>query len=145
MIRHGLSAYKKLYCKYGVVMKNKNNCILLRQIGKFVNAFDEDALIISYLFNYKVINGKIGFPIDTLPKIINILEEYHINYETKGTNNDIVMNFRNRNKYSNILEKAILKKKMSDRIYSISDKLHDLSTEQLDRIISFIESVINEK
>ena len=34
---------------------------------------------------------------------------------------------------------------MSDRIYSISDKLPDLSTEQLDRIISFIESVINEK
>ena len=143
MIRHNLSAYKKYFYYYGVVMKK--NCVLLRQIGKFINAFDEDALIINYLLDYKLVNGKIGFPLTTLPKVINILEENHISYEVKGTLDDTVMNYKNRNKYNYILEKAILKKKTSDRVYSINDNLPNLSNEKLDRIITFIEEVINEK
>lgn len=101
-----------LFCD-GVVMKNKNNCILLRQIGKFVNAFDEDALIINYLLDYKLANGKIGFPSSALHKVINVFADNHVNYELKGTKDDVVMNYKNRNKYRYVLEKAILKKKMS--------------------------------
>lgn len=126
-------------------MRSRSNCVLLRQIGKFVNAFDEDALIINYLLDYKLSNGKIGFPSIILPKVINVLEDNHISYEIKGTLNDTVMNYKNRNKYNYVLEKAILKKKMNDRIYSINDKLPNLNEKKLDQIISFIEEIINEK
>lgn len=61
-------------------MRSRSNCVLLRQIGKFVNAFDEDALIINYLLDYKLSNGKIGFPSIILPKVINVLEDNHISY-----------------------------------------------------------------
>ena len=126
-------------------MRSKSNCVLLRQIGKFVNAFDEDALIVNYLLDYKLSNGKIGFPSIILPKVINVLEDNHISYEIKGTLNDTVMNYKNRNKYNYVLEKAILKKKTNDRIYSINDKLPNLNEKKLDQIISFIEEIINEK
>ncbi len=126
-------------------MRSRSNCVLLRQIGKFVNAFDEDALIINYLLDYKLSNGKIGFPSIILPKVINVLEDNHISYEIKGTLNDTVMNYKNRNKYNYVLEKAILKKKTNDRIYSINDKLPNLNEKKLDQIISFIEEIINEK
>ena len=126
-------------------MRSKSNCVLLRQIGKFVNAFDEDALIVNYLLDYKLSNGKIGFPSSVLPKVINVLEDNHISYEIKGTLNDTVMNYKNRNKYNYVLEKAILKKKTNDRIYSINDKLPNLNEKKLDQIISFIEEIINEK
>ena len=75
----------------------KKNYILLRQIGKFINAFDEDALIINYLLDYKLANGKIGFPSNTLSKVINILEDNYISYEIKGTSHDVLRNFKNRN------------------------------------------------
>lgn len=55
------------------------------------------------------------------------------------------MNYKNRNKYNYVLEKAILKKKTNDRIYSINDKLPNLNEKKLDQIISFIEEIINEK
>ncbi len=38
-----------------------NNIITLRKIGGFYLCFDNDAIIISYLCNYKIKNGKVGF------------------------------------------------------------------------------------
>ncbi|MGM9879635.1 MAG: hypothetical protein ACI31R_06425 [Bacilli bacterium] len=63
-------------------MNNKK--VILRQVGKFVNVFDEDAVIISYLLNYKLVNDKVGFPMNALNKVINTLEEKKISYELKG-------------------------------------------------------------
>ena len=71
--------------------------LILRKIGGFYQAFDDDALIMSYLFNYKIINYRCGFPISSINKVIEKLEELNINYILKQE--EIVKDFKRKNNY----------------------------------------------
>ena len=62
---------------------SSSKMLTLRKVGGFYQAFDGDALIISYLFNYKVINYRCGFPISAIHKVVNVLEEKSISYVLK--------------------------------------------------------------
>lgn len=122
-------------------MSNKK--VILRQVGKFVNVFDEDAVIISYLLNYKLVNDKVGFPMNALNKVINTLEEMKISYEVKGEEK-IAKDFKNNNKYDSILRTAKEIVALRKRYIDIKTYFDSLTVEQLEKIISFIEEVINE-
>ena len=61
--------------------------IILRKVGGFYQIFNDDALIINYFFNYKIVNYKYGFPISTLNKVTEKLEENTINYIIKQEKN----------------------------------------------------------
>ena len=65
----------------GQIVRSKmdNRSVVLRKVGGFYQTFDDDALIISYLFNYKIKSYRCGFPINVLNKVINVLEEKKIN------------------------------------------------------------------
>ena len=53
-------------------IKNKNaNYLLFIKSGMFYNAFDEDANIINLIFEYKISNNKIGFPVNNINKVMN--------------------------------------------------------------------------
>ena len=54
--------------------------IVIRKSGGFYSVFDDDAIVVSYLTGYKVVNGKAGFPINSLDKVINLLEDNKVNY-----------------------------------------------------------------
>lgn len=56
------------------------NTLVLRQIGKFYNALDDDCYILFYLFGYKISNYKSGFPVSALNKVKNELEEKKISF-----------------------------------------------------------------
>ncbi len=43
-------------------------------MGLFYQVFDDDAFILHYLLDYKVIDRKVGFPNNAINKVINILE-----------------------------------------------------------------------
>lgn len=122
-------------------MSNKK--VILRQVGKFVNVFDEDAVIISYLLNYKLVNDKVGFPMNALNKVINTLEEKKISYEVKGEEK-IAKDFKNNNKYDSILRTAKEIVALRKRYIDIKTYFDSLTVEQLEKIISYIEEVINE-
>lgn len=51
------------------------NSVVLRKSGGFYIFFDDDAIIISFLCNYKINNGRVGFPINTINKVTNLLED----------------------------------------------------------------------
>ena len=57
-----------------------NNTVVLRKSGGFYICFDNDAIIIAYLCNYKISNGRVGFPINTINKVTNLLIDNNINY-----------------------------------------------------------------
>ena len=69
------------YYKYKMNYK-KNICIF--RIGIFYEVFDNDALIINKIFNYKIKNisntFKLVFPIKNIDKVINRMKDNHINY-----------------------------------------------------------------
>ena len=85
--------------------------IKIRKIGKFYNAFDNDALILHYLFNYKVNNGRVGFPENSFNKVINTLEDKNINYEVIGEKVENISN-----KINNIQDDKVI-----DILNSISE------------------------
>ena len=48
--------------------------VTIRKMGLFYQVFDDDAFILHYLLDYKVIDRKVGFPSNAINKVINILE-----------------------------------------------------------------------
>ena len=120
-----------------------NRSIVIRKSGGFYQVFDNDALIISYLFDYKIINYKCGFPLVAINKVINTLEEKKINFIIKDEE-EVVKNFRNKNTYSKYLEKARVKDNINNRIKSILDKINDLDVKKLNEVLSVIEETLYE-
>lgn len=116
--------------------------IKLRKSGKFYSVFDDDCYIIYYFFDYKIVNCRLGFPESALSKVINTLSENKINYEIIGS--DEKENFKKVNKYNNFLKLGKEKYYKSIRFTNINDKLKDLTDEQLEKILMYIEEVINE-
>ena len=120
-----------------------NRSIIIRKSGGFYQVFDNDALIISYLFDYKIINHKCGFPLVAINKVINTLEEKKINFIIKDEE-EIIKNFRNKNTYSKYLEKARVKDNINNRIKSILDKINDLDVKKMNEVLSVIEETLYE-
>lgn len=120
-----------------------NRSIVLRKVGGFYQAFDDDALIISYLFNYKITNYRSGFPVNTLNKVINTLEERKINYLIKGEEETFKV-FKKENNYSKYLDKAKTKDSIDKRVNNILEKLNSMEQSQLNKILKSIEEIIYE-
>ena len=95
--------------------------LILRKIGGFYQAFVVDALIMSYLFNYKVINYRCGFPINSINKVIEKLEELNINYILKQEE-EIEKDFKRKNNYLKYLDKSKVKDSINNRIHNILNK-----------------------
>lgn len=51
-----------------------NNSVELLKNGGFYSVFDESCYIMLYLFNYKIIDNRVGFTKSAYDKVINKLE-----------------------------------------------------------------------
>lgn len=60
-------------------IKNLYHVILIKS-GNFYLTFSEDAIIFNYLFNYQIKEDKVGFPINSIDKILFELREKQLNY-----------------------------------------------------------------
>lgn len=120
-------------------------CVVIRKTGGFYNAFDDDAIIISYLTGYKISGGRCGFPINSLDKVVNLLEDNKVNYIVKE--NMIEVNkksFKKNNKYNKILDKGRKKIDIDYRINDIISKLNMLSYDRLNSLLDVIEDYVDE-
>mgnify|MGYP005793583383 CR=1 FL=1 len=116
--------------------------VTIRKMGLFYQVFDDDALILHYLLDYRVIDKKVGFPSNALNKVINILEEKKINY--KITNEEEEKDFKDLNKYDYYLAKAQDKIVVQELIRHIELKLENKNEGQLLQILEGIEKLVNE-
>jgi len=112
--------------------------------GKFYNVYDNDAIIISYLFDYKIYSeNKCGFPEIAFEKVITKLENLNISYQIIKTNKDnVIKDYRKLNKYDEYLEKAISKLDITKRIDLIIEKIKACDSAKLDEIIERLEECI---
>lgn len=85
--------------KYLLLKKEYTNNIILIKSGTFYITFSNDALILNNLFSYEIKNDKLGFPINTIDKIINKLNDESINYTIYNDEKDIIVKEFNNNKY----------------------------------------------
>ena len=78
--------------KYTSIKHEYKECLVLIKNGSFYITFCDDALILNYLFNYKVINNKVGFPISNLDKVLSKLDSNNISYYIDDNYNNILYN-----------------------------------------------------
>lgn len=119
--------------------------VVIRKAGGFYSAFDDDAIIISYLTGYKVVGGRCGFPLNSLSKVTNLLDSNCINYVVRDNMEDIEKkNYKKKNKYLKILENGKKRFNIDYRINDILVKLNNLSYEKLSSLLDMIEDYIDE-
>lgn len=116
--------------------------ITIRKHGWFYHVFDDDCYILYYLFDYKIINRKTGFPLSSLNKVINKLTDLSISYEVIEEGK---RDFKKLNKYSKYLKLGISKYDKDNKYLSIYSKLDSLDDTDLDKILEYIDGIINEK
>lgn len=118
--------------------------LTLRKSGNFYQAFDDDAYLLWYLFGYKISNRKVGFPVSALTKVLNLLEEKNIHYLIFNSDDEEIKFKEGVNKYNKLLNNAKNAYSKNRKILNLQSKIIDLSDEQLDKIIDYIETVVNE-
>lgn len=125
--------------------KNKNlQSIILIKSGNFYITINDDSLIMKELFNYQIIKGKVGFPINAIEKVKNKLNNLKINYLIYNKEDDIDKNEFDNNTYNTILNeckkqeyKDNMKKLLFDRIdYLIND-----NADNYDKIRKFVDEL----
>ena len=110
--------------------------VLIRKSGGFYAVYDDDAYILNYFFGYKIKDDRLGFPINSINKVINVLEDNHISYEVDGN----IYDFKNRNKYKKILDLGKRKCSLDYRVNDIISKLDKLEEKDIDKILDYVES-----
>ena len=123
--------------------------IVLVKIGTFFESYNNDAYIMSYIFQYKLktlisYDTTCGFPTCSINRIKSILESRSVNYlivDKKHNYEEIEkMNYKKKNKYNEILPKA---NEYIDRINRI-DKIHKYLNNNPDKI-QIVEEVLYER
>ena len=121
----------------------KENQIILRKCGNFYSAYNKDSYILYYLFNYKIVMGRVGFPINSINKVLNKLEEKCINYLVLPDNKE--SNFKTKNNYKKFIDMGIKKYEKYVKKSELLEKIDTLSEEKIDKIIKYVESVVYDK
>ena len=118
------------------------NSIKIKGNGTFYNIYGDDCYILYFLLNYKVNKMKVGFPRSSLNKVLNTLENNKINYEV--LDEDRKMDFRNLNRYDDILVVGKEKYNNDTNYKELVEKVKSLTPEKLDKILSTIVNLIDE-
>ena len=117
-----------------------NSIVILTKDGKFYYSYEEDAVIMFYLFRYKIIDDKVGFSVKNLNRVINAFRKNNISYYV----DDTYQEFDN-NKYYEILDKSKLYYELSLDIDDIVNYLNNnIERKYIRRVINKIKEVIDE-
>ncbi|MBQ9181572.1 MAG: hypothetical protein IJ134_02960 [Bacilli bacterium] len=114
--------------------------IVFRKAGNFYSVFDDDATILHNLFNYKLKDSRVGFPLSSIDKVKSKLDELHIDYKL----NDEIKHFEDDN-YSNYLIESKNKLILDLKINQIQEKIMKANFNQLNDLIDVIDNFLNER
>ena len=135
--------------KYLETKTNHLNEVVIIKSGIFCVTFNEDAQIMSYLFNYKIKEISdyklIGFPNKTIEKVLNKLTILGVAYVTIIDNTTHVSKRSNltETKYNRLLTKSNKVYEINNRIKNITDKLQNLkTTSDISNILNQIENIL---
>lgn len=114
--------------------------IIFRKSGNFYSVFDDDAIILHSLFNYKIKDYRVGFPISSIDKVTDKLKELHVDYKL----DDIITHFEDNN-YENILIESKNKTSLDYKINEIIEKINNASFNDLNKLIEIIDKFFDER
>lgn len=123
--------------KYYELKSNYDTYLIFIKKGNFYYCYKEDAYIIHYLLNYKLIDNAVAFPLNAINKVLNIV-----------TNNDlgviiydgIILDkiYGDSDKYNKLHTKSLEYIDKEKIIKNINEKLKSYTLEQLSKVVSTI-------
>lgn len=126
--------YKNLY---------KETLILIHS-GNFFYTFLEDATLMNYLFGYKIVDNKVGFPISIIERIKSKLNCLKIDYVIIKNDDYYLNTFKDFNMYNKISEEANSiseKKGKLKELYEKIEKKVEVDNSNLERIVDYVNSL----
>jgi len=126
--------YKNLY---------KETLILIHS-GNFFYTFLEDATLMNYLFGYKIVDNKVGFPISIIERIKSKLNCLKVDYVIVKNDDYYLNTFKDFNTYSKIREEAneiSEKKGKLEDLYKKIEKKVEVDESNLQRIIDYVNEL----
>lgn len=120
----------------GVFMSSN---VVIRKNGGFYCVYGNDAFIFYYLFGYKIVDDKVGFPKSVYNKVINVLDENTISYDV--VNGDLA-DYKKRNNYDKFVKLGKKKHSLDFRIKDIISKLDTLNEKDINKILDYVESML---
>ena len=123
------------------------NYILLKQIGKFINVYNDDAYILHSIFGYKLVgegkNDKLGFPSTVIDKIIDKLDSLSINYEIYYKKElESSKDFKKKNNYQKYLDQGLLQVEIDKKVDLIKYKLSRLDLKEVNKELEKILDIL---
>jgi DNA mismatch repair ATPase MutS len=139
----------KMSEKYLDLKKEYSSFVVIIKSGIFYITLNEDAKILSYLFDYKVKDNSdsliVGFPTSSIDKVTNKLEELKLAYVIKKDNETYVSRHNDLtiDKYGKVIIKSGDIYEVDNRIENIINKLNNLKkTNNIINILDKIDDVI---
>ena len=134
--------YKKMevnnmYEKYLDLKKEYPCHLILLKRGKFYRSFDDDAMILSYIMDYQIIDNRVGFPLEGLFKVKNKIRSYSIDLVILDGDQIIKEQENDHSNYETILKESYAKYHKNLKI----DELCRLVREKLESNIDHYDSL----
>ena len=125
-------------------IKIKNYVLISKGAGKFYNVYEDDAFIISFIMDYKVLPGiKCGFPDNALSKVIKNLDDNHISYKVVVDKSVIdEYNYKKINQYAKFMNVARKTALLKNRLDILMKTIKTSNKETLERVIESIEECL---
>lgn len=129
-----------VYDNYIELKDKYKNYIVMIKVGNFYHTYD-DSVILHYLFQYKIKNNMLGFPIGALKKVVAKLDREKISYYI----HDYKCNDFENNTYLDILKKAELYLKLRGDVEDIYQYLmSNIERKYIKKVIDKIKVIIDE-
>ena len=128
--------------------------ICMFKVGTFYHAYGRDAVIMSFLFDYKIKelgdnHKECGFPIGAVNKVTAKLQNSSVNYILIDRRNNYEVDeqedYKEKNQYEKIYEKARKYVNCKKRITNINTYLEEsIGKENISKILSKMEKIMYE-
>ena len=89
----------KIRDQYNILKVDYMSAIVFIKSGNFVVTYGDDAFILNYLFSYQIRDGKLGFPVNVLNRILNDLDNNCLNYVCFNVSDEDIKSLSNDDKY----------------------------------------------
>lgn len=117
--------------------------VTLRKTGKFYSAYEDDSYVVHAIFDYKVSNGRVGFPCEVLDKVLNELEICKVSYKVFEKDKEIRKKKFLKNNYFKFFHQGLKDFENNRRHEEMAYKIRHLTEEQLKQVLTFIEDLTN--
>ena len=128
--------------KYESLKKDNKKSIILIKEGVFYKTFNEDAIILWYIMNYRLTNGSLAFSLNVSNKVFDELRKKEISYITMSEDTLKVMgNDEVYDLYNKLANYYYDKYKKKEELTSLLDNLLEKDLENYDKIFNFFQSI----